>query len=409
MRAPPVHRATTANLQAIYPFVSDGGLGSRGPFIGRDLLGGAFSFDPWDLYRTGALSNPNVLVIGQIGRGKSTFVKTLVWRQLAFGRRAWIIDPKGEYGDLAEAAGTAPVRLRPGGDVRLNPMEPATGGSDRRPELLAALAESSLGRRLSPVERTAIELAVRAATSAARVPTLADALAALLEPDPDLARTVRTDAASLAADSRAVALELRRLVEGDLAGLFDGPTSPAIDLNADVVTFDLSNAYSSSALPLITTCAASWLQETLARSGPDKHLIVVDEAWAVLRDLATARWLQRTFKLSRAFGVANVAVVHRLSDLRAAGADGSAEQHLAEGLLADSETRVVFGLAPSEAESTRGLLGLTATEAELVTHLPRGVALWKVGSRSFVVEHAIGRNEVSLVDTDSAMRDEESQ
>ncbi len=52
-------------------------------------------------------------------------------------------------------------------------------------------------------------------------------------------------------------------------------------------------------------------------------------------------------------GVANLAVVHRLSDLRAAGAEGSAEQRLAEGLLADSETRVVFGQAPSEAEVTR--------------------------------------------------------
>ena len=405
MKAPAAHRATTANLQALYPFMSDGGVGSRGPFIGRDLLGGAFSFDPWGLYQDGVLSNPNVLVVGQIGRGKSTFVKTLVWRQLAFGRRAWIIDPKGEYGDLAAAAGSTPVCLRPGGDVRLNPMELATGRSDRRGELLAALAESSLGRRLAPVERTAIELAVRTASSRRQVPTLADAVAALLEPDADLARTVRTDSAGLAADCRAVALELRRLVEGDLAGLFDGRTSPSVDLDAAVVTFDLSNSYTSSALPVIMTCVASWLQDNLARGGPAKHLIVVDEAWSVLRDLATARWLQRTFKLSRSFGVANVAVVHRLSDLRAAGADGSAEQHLAEGLLADSETRVVFGLAPSEAESTRGLLGLTVTEADVVIHLPRGVALWKLGSRSFVVEHMVGRAEAALVDTDAAMRD----
>ena len=61
----------------------------------------------------------------------------------------------------------------------------------------------------------------------------------------------------------------------------------------------------------------------------------LDEAWAVLSHLATARWLQATFKLSRAYGVANVAVVHRLSDLKAAGQDGSQEQRLAEGLLAD--------------------------------------------------------------------------
>jgi hypothetical protein len=133
--------------------------------------------------------------------------------------------------------------------------------------------------------------------------------------------------------------------------------------------------------------------------------VVVDEAWAILRDLSTARWLQATFKLSRSLGVANLAVVHRLSDLRAVGASGSAEERLAEGLLADSETRVVFGQAPSEAEVTRQLLGLTATEGDLITQLPRGVALWKVGERSFLVEHAVGPTEASLIDTDAAMRD----
>jgi hypothetical protein len=50
------------------------------------------------------------------------------------------------------------------------------------------------------------------------------------------------------------------------------------------------------------------------------------------------------------------------------------------------------------------MLALTATEADLLTHLPRAVALWKVADRSFVVEHSLGRLEASLVDTDEAMR-----
>ena len=115
--------------------------------------------------------------------------------------------------------------------------------------------------------------------------------------------------------------------------------------------------------------------------------------------------MQAGFKLSRAFGVANVAVVHRLSDLHAAGAAGSQQQRLAEGLLADSETRVVFGQPHSEVEAAADLLGLTSTESTLLPQLPRGVALWKVGTRSFLVEHRVGPGERSLVDTDVAMRD----
>jgi hypothetical protein len=233
------------------------------------------------------------------------------------------------------------------------------------------------------------------------VPTV---VAALLDPDAAAAAAIRTDVVGLAADGRQVALDLRRLVEGDLAGMFDGPTSPGIDLDRPLVVLDLSALYGSPALGILMACATAWLQARLGEGDGTRRLVVVDEAWAILHDLAMARWLQAAFKLSRAFGVANMAVVHRLSDLRAAGAEGSEQQRLAEGLLADSETRVIFGQPPSEVAVAEDLLGLTGTEAALLPHLPRGMALWKVGDRSFLVEHRIGRSERALVDTDRAMR-----
>src|SRR5476651_847284 len=103
-------------------------------------------------------------------------------------------------------------------------------------------------------------------------------------------------------------------------------------------------------------------------------------------NLGVARWLQASWKLSRAMGVANIAVLHRLSDLRSVGMAGSEQVNLAEGLLADSETRVVYAQSPAEVTRTGELLGLTETEMELVTQLRRGMALWKVGQRSFLVE-----------------------
>ncbi len=413
VKPPSSHRATTAHAQALYPFMAEDGLGDRGVLIGRELFGGSFCFDPWELYRRGQLTNPNMLVIGQIGRGKSTFVKTFLWREQVFGRQAWVVDPKGEYGPLAEACGCVPLRVRPGGPLRLNPLDvrplpsdpTAQAGVGSRAELLCSLAAASLARVLGPAERTAVELAVRAAMERADRPVLPDIVAALLDPDPRLAALVRTDVSGLAHDGRQVALELRRLVEGDLAGMFDGPTSAGIDLDGPMVVLDLSALYNSAALGILMTCATAWLQAAVGAAEGVKRLVVVDEAWAILHDVATARWLQAGFKLARAFGVAYVAVLHRLSDLRAAGAAGSAQQRLAEGLLADSETRVVFGQPPSEVRSARELLGLSGTEAELLPHIARGVALWKVADRSFLVEHHLTAMEARLVDTDAAMVD----
>jgi hypothetical protein len=411
---PPAHRATTVELRTLYPFVVPEDLGVDGCYIGREASGSLFCFDPWECYAKGKLTSPNVVVFGQIGRGKSAFVKSFVWRERCFGRHCWVLDPKGEYGALAAASGATPLRLGPGLGLRLNPLDvgPAaqtaqpgqSPAHQRRAELLGALLGSSLGRPLLPQERAAADVALSVAEERAALPTLPLVAEALLRPEEQQARLLGTNLDGLRQDGRQVALELRRLVHGDLAGMFDAETSPGLDLSARVVVLDLSRLYASPALGLLMVCALSWLQSTLVVGSATKRLVVLDEAWALLSHLATARWLQATFKLSRSYGVANIAVVHRLSDLKAAGQEGSEQQRLAEGLLADAETRVVFGQAPGEAERAGELLGLSRNEQALVCQLPRGVALWRVGQTSFLVEHELCPEELALADTDGAMR-----
>jgi hypothetical protein len=382
------------------------------------------------------LSNPNMVVLGQIGRGKSAFVKSYLWRQAVFGRQAWVVDPKGEYGSLAESWGVRPIALRPGGSVRLNPLDAGgrrrgadrrlqlvTGaprsGSDRRPEeptslqadhrssaLLASLAAAALRRDLQPRERTALELALATVMQGTVVPTLPAVVDRMLDPEPGVAEEVRTDRASLVEDGRDLALELRRLVHGDLRGMFDGPTSRGIELDGPLVVLDLSALYDSPALGVLMACATSWLQVAATAPGRPANarvLLVVDEAWAILSELAVARWLQASWKLSRARGVANMAVLHRLSDLRAVGAEGSEQVGLAQGLLADSETRVVYAQPPGEIPAASEMLSLSSTECDLLPQLRPGVALWKLGERSFLVEHVLTPTEQRLVDTDRAM------
>jgi hypothetical protein len=417
----PAHQVTTRNLGAAYPFIAEAGLGQRGVVIGDDLLGGSFVFDPFELYAAGVVSNPNMVVFGQIGRGKSAFVKTFLWRQAVFGRRAWVVDPKGEYGDLADAWGVRPVALRPGGAIRLNPLDPGPDvegdeGSDasgrRRMELLSSLASACLGRSLLPRERAALGAALAEATRATDVPTVPVVVEALLTPTADAAHSLRTEQRDLLEDGRDVALELRRLVHGDLRGMFDGPTTAGLDLSSPLVVLDLSALYSSAALGVLMACATAWLQAALARTavsaggaaaGHGRFFLVVDEAWAILSNLGVARWLQSSWKLSRAFGVSNVAVLHRVSDLRSVGASDSEQVALAQGLLSDSETRVVYAQSPGELEAAAELLSLSATETDLLPQLRRGIALWKVGQRSFLVQHRLSATERSIVDTDAAM------
>jgi hypothetical protein len=201
-------------------------------------------------------------------------------------------------------------------------------------------------------------------------------------------------------------------VHGDLAGMFDGPTTPGLDLSAPLVVLDLSALYTSPALGILMACATAWLQAALARTasaggGSDgwsrQLFLVVDESWAILSNLGVARWLQASWKLSRAFGVSNVAILHRVTDLHSVGASDSEQVALAKGLLADSETRVIYAQSPGELAVASDLLSLSSTEAALLPQLRRGVALWKVGQGSFLVQHRLSNLERSLVNTDGAM------
>ena len=403
MTPPRPHRLTTAHLQAAYPFVAESGLGGRGAYIGRDLFGGSFTYDAFELYEQGAITSPNMVVAGQLGRGKSALVKTLCLRERVFGRRIVVMDPKGEYQALARFCDTKVIALRPGGRLKLNPLDRRIANVDRL-RLLNAISAAALERSLRPQEKTALERALESAERGSKDDaTLPKVVDALLNPSDDAGESLSADRASLIEWGREVAFELRRLVVGDLKGMFDGKTSRSVDLGAEVVVLDLSAVYESDALGILMTCAAAWLQGVLAGDSATKAIFVLDEAWAILANLGIAKWLQASFKMSRARGLQNIAVMHRFSDLAATGSVGSQQERVARGLLSDTETKVVYAQPHAEVQATKELLGLTDTEAELLPHLERGVGLWKVGERSFLVWHLIGRTERELIDTDSKM------
>lgn len=410
----PGHRATTATLQAVYPFAAQVGLGGRGVYVGRDLYGGSFAYDPFTLYERRILTNPNMLVIGEVGSGKSSLVKSYLLRQGVFGRIPWVSDPKGEYTGIARALGCSPIRLAPGGVLRVNPIADRTAPESQL-ALLQAIGAATLGRSLEPEERGGLREALRVLDAVLdEEPTLPRVVHVLLHPTSEMADRLATTVTRFALAVRSVALALQRLCDGELRGMFDEPTSRGLHLDGAAVVIDLSAFYDSNALGIVMTCAAAWQRAAMAdaharadRDGvpPRKFINVFDEGWRAISLLGVGEWLQDAFKKSRGYGLQNIVVMHRLSDLQAAGEAGSREVPLAEGLLHDAQSRVVYRQARDEISRTEQVLGLSRLEAELVPELAPGVALWRVASRSFLVQHRLSEIETPLVDTDGRMRE----
>ncbi|HEX8977767.1 MAG TPA: DUF87 domain-containing protein [Gemmatimonadales bacterium] len=408
----PGHRSTTRHAQALYPFISAGGLGGRGAFVGHDSSGGAFCFDPWLLYGQGALDDPNVIVLGKLGQGKSALVKTLLWRMLLFGRRAFVLDVKREYGPLCQAVGVRPVSLVPGGGVRLNPLA-ARPEEHAQLDLLRAVTVTALGGPLTQIESAALREALRVVRAHGGEPTLPDVAGLLFAPVAEMVDPLQTEARCLTVDVRRAALALQELCEGPLRGMFDGPTTPGIDLDARLLVLDLHAVRDSPAVGILMACASAWISALLARTaqrpGRERLINVADESWKIVQHAGLGEWFQSNFKLARQFGVMNLVVMHKLADLHGAGDAGSRAARIAEGLIADASTRIVYHQDESQVPLTRSLLGLSRAEGELISLLGPGQALWRVGGRSFVVQHHRSRIETGFTDTNTGMRASDRQ
>jgi len=414
------HQGTTAHVSSVYPFSVQGSFGHRGTYVGLDLLagGGEFCWDPFEAYATGLVTNPNGWILGEPGNGKSALVKCLLWRQAAIygtgpgGRWTAIADPKGEYATLAEHLGLTVVKLSPGGTATINPLapgpaadhEPADKQILRRAEMCTALVGTVLERSLTQLEDAVVFAAVDQLTTApVDEPTLTDVARLVANPTEAMAERLRSTDRDLAADTATVAYALDKLLSRSLRGMFDGTSTVPLRWDGPGVVLDLSAVpLDSDALPLVMVAAAGWFQQLMACPGPQR-VQILDEAWALLGNRHTAGYLQTSFKLGRTYGVANLCITHRASDLVAQADDGTATSKIAAGLLADSATKIILRQAPDQLDAAVAHFGLTAPEASIVGQLTRGRALWKLGGRTAVVQHVLGPGEQPIVDTDARM------
>jgi type IV secretory pathway VirB4 component len=411
--APKTHRApyrsTTRHAQSIYPFIADAPLDASGAVIGRDALGRVFRFDPFQLYQASRLHGPNMLVLGDIGYGKSSLIKLYLFRQALFGYVPLVTDLKGEYDRLCEALEVTPIRFLSGGHLRLNPLDPTVAGTSRL-ALLRSIAELLLRRSLRPREDAALEQVYspleHSTTPRRGQPTVGAVITRLLRPDQRGAATLETSQEELTEWGRDLAFALRRLVTGDLAGLFDEPTSPGLSLDGPMVSINLSQI-PDQAKPILMACVATWLRGVWTRSDGTRRIVVQEEAWHLLASPSVAELQQANFKLARQYGVQNILVMHHLGDLRAAGDAGTRTAELATGLLADTATRVLYHLDQGEVRASAELLGLNQAQRQVIPRLQRGSGLWLVGQRAYVVHHLLAPSPDSpegwIVDTDQAM------
>ena len=228
-----------------------------------------------------------------------------------------------------------------------------------------------LERRLAPVEHTAIDTALAAAVNQNSVPVLPMVVDHILTPDQADDPDVR-----FAEDGHQVGHMLRHLVAGDLAGLFDGPSTVRFDPTLPMISHDLSAvAENSTLISVLMTCSSAWMEAALLDPDGGQRWGIYDEAWRLMSHPVLLRRMDAQWRLARHFGIANMLIFHRLSDLDNVGDQGTAMRTLASSLLANAETRIIYRQESDQMTATGEALGLTGTEMKLLPTLATGQSL----------------------------------
>jgi type IV secretory pathway VirB4 component len=416
-------RSTSTSACGLYPAVGAAGMDPRGVIIGREAYSGkAYIFDPFVLYDPAArirLPSPHVLVLGKSGHGKSALEKTYVLRQLRFRERNFLVldaqgeDGAGEWDSIARELGITPIRLvygdAEGGDaVRINPLDPRIP-PEHQFKVLVSMIEILTGSAIDSQMKFALSVAHKSAVAASgsqqRAVVLSDILNALTSPAEALLGRQPVSAQELVEWGQPPALALDELCNPnrDLAGLFDGPTTTGIDLDARLIVFDLTKLpREGQAMPLLMAVIAPWIRFGWIKPDDNiKRTLIVEEAWHILSHRPVARLFEELVRYGRRLGLSFVAVLHHLGDLILAEAPEAA------AILKLTATRILYHLDRDEAEVTCDYLGLPGWCRNALPDganvLAPGNAIWQVGSRVNLVQHIRTKVEIRLTDTNRRM------
>jgi hypothetical protein len=385
----------------------------------------------------GLATNPNLVIFGEPGRGKSSTVVAFLLRMMLFGIKTLISgDVKGEYSPLLRALGITPIALGRGSRARLNALdlgplasrwrawsvdrqrEELDGVLGRWVKLLVALAEAQ-GYQPTVTDEAVLSTVLRRLVGATdgythlRPVTIPDVVRELAAPEETMWRGARFAGRREFLDHlRAITDALTNLVSGPLAGLFDEATNFTLDWQAPAQSMDLSllRSRGDQAIAVALTCLGSWssLVTDLQDDG-EIRIVVRDEVWRQMRlGPRAVQAVDSDLRLSRAERKIQVLVGHKPSDFLAVGNAGSQEVAIAKDLLALCSTRILFGQSTRVADELATDLALSEKEHQVTTGWAmerQGRALWKIeGSPGYKVQSVLSAVERRTFDTNAQLR-----
>jgi hypothetical protein len=259
------------------------------------------------------LSNPNILVLGTSGGGKSYCIKLLLMREFMENIDINIIDPQAEYTDLVRVFKGKTIRIAPDSDTIINPFDLMDQSLDEKKLSLLAffrvlLGELTEGQRAildDAIDRTYEDVGITKdpRTWVKRPPTLGDLYEHVMP-------LTRSEKEIIYKPAMAIVNRLKSYVSGPLRFLNQ---QTKINLDNRMISFDIRDI-PDVGKPTIMFLILEYVYNSMKRSKKRK-MLVIDEAWTVLSAGEEAEYVFRLVKTCRKFNLSLVMITQDVEDI----------------------------------------------------------------------------------------------
>ena len=368
----------TSSLARLFPF-SPPDLDTRsGTLYGIDMRAcSPVVYDPWD----GTHLNANTAVLARSGAGKSFATKLGVLRGLTRGVTAYVIDPEGEYADMARAAGGRV--LSPGVEGQgMNPFVIDRGDPEellQRIGSLRRLIEVMVGERLSAERRASLDHALAGYYAQARERT-----------------GFRDFYSYLEGEAQDIAHLLRPFATGSLRNLLSDEGDDLLRNEALVTVFDLRLLE-----PELRPAAAMVCTETVwaaAASDPKPRLLVVDEVWSIMQHPEGAAFMVSMAKRARKHRLGLQFITQDVQDLLSEDSSRTITGHSGRALLQNAAFKLLLQQDAAAISTVGDAFDLPEDLQRWLLSCPRGDGLLIARGQKFPVRIEATPEETEVIE-----------
>ena len=376
----------TAPLSSVFPFISFDLSSNQGILYGINQHNNSLI-----LFDRFSLENANLVCFGTSGGGKSYLIKLEVLRSLMTDTDVIIIDPENEYKFLSDAVGGSSFNISLGSPNHLNPFGLSTPREDEKPEdvlrsnviNLVGLLRIMLGG-LTPEEDAVIDKALTETYASKDITPYSDPQSwqentPLMQDFQSVLETME--------GAESLVIRLRKFTTGTYANFFNQPSN--VDMKNKMVVFGIRDM-EDELRPMAMYIIMRYIWNAI-RTELKKRILVIDEAWWLMKTEEGASFLYGTVKRARKYWLGVTTITQDVMDFM--------KSDYGRPIITNSALQVLMKQSPAMIETTKKTFNLTEEEKNILLETPVGEGLFFAGMKHVLMRVVASYTEDQFITT----------